>query len=209
MIKLVTNCQRLVISILENTTCRITNLMDNYVKKSGDTMTGTLQTTSSFRALGSVGRIVTAKSADGSTTWGTLEVYKSSDTATRTVLYAFNPSDNNKNATISVHINGDEKWAECPGSSRDNSIVTTASHGSNYVRLGNGLQICRGSTGVGDQTVTFPQAFINTNYSIHATGNYTDTSSSACTFQNKSTTKCQIHSPGAISANWTAVGYWY
>lgn len=29
------------------------------------------------------------------------------------------------------------------------------------------------------------------------------------TFQNKSTTNCQIHSPAAISTNWLAIGYWY
>lgn len=91
----------------------------------------------------------------------------------------------------------------------DNSIVTTVSHGTNYMRFGNGLQICWGSVSTGEQKATFPQPFVNTNYSINITGNYTQTSSSAFTFQDKTTTTCKIHSSAAISTNWLAIGYWY
>lgn len=70
-------------------------------------------------------------------------------------------------------------------SNEKNSIVTTVSHDTNYMRFGNGLQICWGSVGVRNRTATFQQPFKDTNYSISLVGDYTQTSSSAPTFQKK------------------------
>ena len=57
--------------------------------------------------------------------------------------------------------------ATCPGSNFNNSIVTTVSHGTNYVRFGNGLiiqWIYFHNTGA--TTWTFSTPFSNTNYAI-------------------------------------------
>lgn len=182
---------------------RIVSVMNTKVSKSGDTMTGVLQTSSHFRTSGAIGRIIEANSADNSTTWGTLEIYKDSDTYARTYLFAFNPSNNNKHATISIHINGDEKWAQCPGSQRNNSIVTTESHGSNYVRFGNGLQIC---WGVGTGVQVFPQPFKDIDYMI-ADSDMTYHKYEGMWTTNKTTTRFEIKN--SSQAQWIAIGYWY
>lgn len=186
-----------------NESSRIMSVMNTKVNKSGDTMTGTLQTTDHFRTSGAIGRIVESNSADNSTTWGTLEIYKDSDTYARTYLFAFNPSNNNKNATISIHINGDEKWAQCPGSQRNNSIVTSENVGNRFVRFGNGLQICWGA-GTGVQV--FPLPFRNTDYMI-ADSDLTYHKYEGMWTTNKTTTQFEIKN--SSSAQWIAIGYWY
>jgi len=54
--------------------------------------------------------------------------------------------------------------------SLNNSIVTTISHDDDYVRLGNGIQICWGlqatNTTNFDKSITLPQPYKNTSYSI-------------------------------------------
>lgn len=179
------------------------SIMNNKVNKSGDTMTGLLQTSSHFRTSGARGRIVEANSADNSQTWGTLEVYKDSDTYARTYLFAFNPSDNSKNATISIHMSGDEKWAQCPASRRVNSIMTTGNVGNNYVQFGNGLQICWGA---GKGVQVFPQPFRDTDYMI-ADSDLTYHKYECMWTTNKTTTQFEIKNSG--QAQWIAIGYWY
>lgn len=179
------------------------SIMNTKVNKSGDTMTGLLQTTSYFRTSGRTARIIEAKSADNSQTWGTLEVYKDSDTYARTYLFAFNPSDNNKNATISIHVSGDEKWAQCPASRKLNSIMTTENVGNNFVRMGNGLQICWGA-GTGVQT--FPLPFRDTDYMI-ADSDLTYHKYEGMWTTNKTTTQFKARNTG--NAQWVAIGYWY
>lgn len=85
----------------------------------------------------------------------------------------------------------------------DNSIVTTVSHGSNYVRFGNGLQICWGVGGAG--TVTFPVPFASTYYQVTTSqvgGGHTYN----CGTDNYTTTSFNIAS---YQAHWIAIGYWY
>lgn len=191
---------------------RITTLMDNYVKKSGDTMSGLLDTKSHFRTRGRTTRIVEVNSLDNSQTWGTYEVYKLSDTETHSAIFAFNPSDNNKNATINIHIKGDEKWADCPSSKRNNSIVTTEYMGSNYVRFGNGLQICWGITARENiSTVYLPQAFKDNAYIVLALPSEGSSNTSDLYVHSKTTTQFklqeQIQKPE--QRQWLALGYWY
>lgn len=174
-----------------------------FIKKSGDTMTGLLDTMSYFRMRGGTTRIIEVNSLDNSQTWGTFEVYKDSDTAAHTAIFAFNPSDNSKNAIVSIYINGDEKWAQCPASKRNNSIVTTEYHGSRYVRFGNGLQICWGA---GTNVQTLPQPFRDNDYQI------TDSDLSYHKYEgmwisDKTTTQFKINNTSM--ANWVAIGYWY
>ena len=177
--------------------------MDNYVKKSGDTMTGLLQTTSYFRTSGKTARIVEVNSADNSRTWGTFEVFKDSDIVAHTSIFAFNPSDNSKHAILSIYINGDEKWSQCPASKRQNSIVTSEYMGSRYVRFGNGLQICWGA-GTGVQT--FPQPFRDTDYQI-VDSDLTYHKYEGMWTSDKTTTQFKVNN--SSSAQWIAIGYWY
>ena len=85
----------------------------------------------------------------------------------------------------------------------DNSIVTTASHGSNYVRFGNGLQICWGA-GTGVQT--FPLPFRDTDYMI-ADSDLTYHKYEGMWTTHKTTTQFEIKN--SSSAQWIALGYWY
>ena len=193
--------------------------MNNKVNKSGDTMTGLLETTSYFRTRGRTTRIVEVNSLDNSQTWGTFEVYKDSDTAAHSAIFAFNPSDNSKNAILSIYINGNEIWAQCPASKRATSIVTTEYMGSNYVRFGNGIQICWfypqiSGSGNSNQTLTLPVAFNNTDYLalVQQTGDspandYTNTLS----IMNKTTTNFVIRKVMGESTylQVLCVGYWY
>ena len=124
-----------------------------------------------------------------------------------------------KNATTSIHINGDEKWAQCPASKRQNSIVTSEYLGSNYVRFGNGLQICWfypqiSGSGKSNQTLTLPVAFKNTDYLalVQQTGDsptneYTNTLS----IISKTTTNFVIRKAMSESMylQVLCVGYWY
>lgn len=162
-----------------------------------------LDTKSYFRTRGRTTRIVEVNSLDNSQTWGTFEVYKDSDTAAHTAIFTFNPSNNNKSSILSVHINGSEIWAQCPASKRQNSIVTSEYVGSNYVRFGNGLQICWGVGGAG--TVNLPAPFANTNYQVTTSqvgGGHTYN----CGTENYTTTSFNITS---YQSHWVAIGYWY
>ena len=190
--------------------------MDNKVSKSGDTMDGLLDTKSYFRTRGRTSRIVEVNSLDNSQTWGTFEVYKDSDTATHSVLFAFNPSNNSKAATTSIHINGDEKWAQCPMSKRNGSIVTTASSGSNYVRFGNGIQICFGSVVTKNETRTvtygqpFKEAIPNLTLSLIDVGPKDPEYWQAFKISEQKNTGFKIQGPTEISRfGWIAIGYWY
>ena len=104
----------------------------------------------------------------------------------------------------------------------DNSIVTTVSHGSNYVRFGNGLQICWGSVTVGDGAEVkqnLPQAFKDTNYIVtfghqNFTNNTTDFYHPQLINGKKNTTNFTVYCRNAHSYNnaavtWIAIGYWY
>ena len=195
---------------------RITTLMDNYVKKSGDTMDGLLDTKGYFRTRGRVTRIVEVNSLDNSQTWGTFEVYKDSDTAAHTAIFAFNPSDNSKSAIASIYINGDEIWAQCPASKRQNSIVTSEYMGSNYVRFGNGIQICFGNviTNNNTQTVTYGQPFKESNPNLTLSlidgGPGDPRYWQAFKISEEKNTGFKITGPTEISRfGWIAIGYWY
>ena len=186
------------------------SIMDNKVNKSGDTMTGLLQTTSYFRTSGRTTRIIEINSADNTKTWGTFEVNKNSDTETASYIFAFNPTDNNKNATIGIHINGNEKWADCPGSKKNYSIVTTESHGDTWIRFGNGLQICWGFAGANEQLITFPQPFKDTNYSITVTGRNDKNEAYASVIRDDSKTTTSVRTYCRyLVTNYIAIGYWY
>ena len=96
----------------------------------------------------------------------------------------------------------------------DKNQFATAEHGvtasgSNYVRFGNGTQICWGQTNSGDATkfvATFPVPFFNTNYSIVVDG--------IGVRETKTTTSCKFvyvdktFAKGSYGREWFAIGRW-
>lgn len=92
---------------------------------------------------------------------------------------------------------------KCDASNEDNSIVTTISHGSRFMRFGNGLQICWGA-GTGVQV--FPQPFRDTDYMI-ADSDLTYHKYEGMWTANKTTTQFEVKNSGF--AQWIAIGYWY
>lgn len=107
-------------------------------------------------------------------------------------------------------------------SNENNSIVTTKAHNTNYVRFGNGLQICWGSVRVGDDSHVYqnlPQAFKDTNYIVtfghqNFTDNTTDFYHPQLTNGKKNTTNFTVYCRNANSyhnadVTWIAIGYWY
>ena len=94
-------------------------------------------------------------------------------------------------------------YSSAPQCNDNTSIVTTVSHGSNYVRFGNGLQICWGVGGAG--TVTLPVPFANTKYQVTTSqvgGGHTYN----CGTENYTTTSFNITNH---QSHWIAIGYWY
>ena len=88
-------------------------------------------------------------------------------------------------------------------SAEHNSIVTTIAHSTNYMRFGNGLQICWGA-GTGVQV--FPQPFKDTNYMI-AVGDTSYHKYEGVWTSEKTTTQFKINNSN--NAQWVAIGYWY
>ena len=106
---------------------------------------------------------------------------------------------------IWVKKNG-EYGTYAPKCSFDKSIVTTVSHGNNWIRLGNGLQFCWGNS-PNNQTITLPQAFINNTYSVA----FCQTENSSYTYNNvaveKTTTSFKFIN--GYTGDWIAIGWWY
>lgn len=95
----------------------------------------------------------------------------------------------------------------CPvQSAENNSIVTTMAHGTNYVRFGNGLQICWGNSAVG-QTITLPQPFKDANYRI----TFCQTDGGEHNINNVVTDKTttSFRFSRGYTGDWIAIGYWY
>ena len=206
-----------------NDSSRLESAINNKVNKSGDTMTGSLIITGDGWNLYMQSNSISYNTAPSSrlnktiafvdknaVALGAFEVNKNPENINDISFNIFSPKGSWCPIPLGLRALQDGSFGTmAPRCNWENSIVTTVSHGSNYVRFGNGLQICWGSVGVGNQTATFQQPFKNADYSVSVVGNYTQTSSNAPTFQNKNTTNFQIHSSNAISTNWIAIGYWY
>ena len=86
--------------------------------------------------------------------------------------------------------------------------------GSNYVRFGNGTQMCWGITNCKDKNVTasFAVAFNNTNYAVTIMGDYDSWGDTYWITGNHTTTSFAIKASGSALANrpinWMAVGTW-
>lgn len=117
--------------------------------------------------------------------------------------------------TIGVKADGSIN-TELDYSQDNNSIVTTVSHGSNYVRFGNGIQICFGNviTNNNTQTVTYAQPFkeANPNLTLSLIDGGPGDSAYWQTFKisEEKNTGFKIQGPREISRfGWIAIGYWY
>lgn len=134
--------------------------------------------------------------------------------ANMTEVCASNGVDPNRKITsigIWVKKNG-EYGTFAPRCSFENSLVTTVSHGSNYVRFGNGLQICWGITARENiSTVILPQAFKNNAYIVLALPSEGSTNTSDLYVHSKTTTqfKLQEQVQKPEQRQWLALGYWY
>ena len=91
-------------------------------------------------------------------------------------------------------------------SAEPNSIVTTALHGTNYMRFSNGLQICWGNSAVG-QTITLPQPFKDANYQIAFCQTDGGEHNINQVVTNKTTTSFMFSI--GYTGDWIAIGYWY
>lgn len=88
----------------------------------------------------------------------------------------------------------------------DNSIVTTVSHSSNYVRFGNGIQICWGNSPV-RQTITLPQAFKDNTYRVAFCQTNNAEHNINNTVVDKTTTSFKFNR--GYQGDWIAIGWWY
>lgn len=158
--------------------------MDNYVKKSGDTMTGPLNTTMGLNLF----RVITNLYNDNGTAdfYGSDLTIDSEDGINYFYFAGSHHTNNDTHARIianklidNVHYYSEiyagltEKevsYTYAPASKEDNCIVTTTGHGTNYVRLGNGIQMCWGinatNTSNFNRIITLPTPYIDNNYSI-------------------------------------------
>lgn len=119
--------------------------------------------------------------------------------------------------TIGVKADG-STYTECPASRIDNSILTTVSHGSNYVRFGNGIQICWGRVNVNgtitatNVKVNFPQPF-STIPSVLSCDNANAGTNASIRVGWENTVSFTIGTRAGESSNgitnWIAIGYWY
>ena len=196
---------------------RIVSIMDNKVSKSGDTMTGNLSITGDGWNLYMQSNSISYNTAPS--TWlnktivfvdkngasfGCVEVAKDHENINNIYLNVFSPKDSWCPIPLGLRAASDGNFGStAPQCNWDNSIVTTVSHGSNYVRFGNGLQICWGVGGAGN--VTLPAPFANTNYQVTTSqvgGGHTYN----CGTENYTTTSFNIAS---YQSHWVAIGYWY
>lgn len=107
-------------------------------------------------------------------------------------------------------------YTELDYSQNNNSIVTTVSHGSNYVRFGNGIQICFGTLVTQNNTlsVTYSAPFNTENPYLTVSlidGGPADSKYwQASKIANISGTGFKIQGPAEASRfGWIAIGYWY
>lgn len=197
---------------------RIVSIMNNKVNKSGDTMTGKLTFTN--------GNVVSKSNAYAwNDTPATDTYYATSEfldkNGERMGVWEFSKNKDGTNSMNVVIKRGTGKgweairlfaksdgnaWVTVPRSNVNGSVCITDSHGSNYVRFGNGLQFCWGSSPV-NKTITFPQAFINNTYRVafcqtdNAEHNINNTA------VDKTTTSFKFNR--GYYGDWIAIGWWY
>ena len=215
---------------------RIGAIVDTKVNKSGDTMTGQLINTFYNQPFSTV----LAKYNDNTSSdfLGSDFSIHSQDNINHFYFAGSHHTNNDIHSRLIVSklINGTNynseiyvglsntgiTYTSAPQCNLNGSILTTVSHSYNYVRFGNGLQICWGSVRVGDGSHVYqnlPQAFKDTNYIVtfghqNFTDNTTDFYHPQLTNGKKNTTNFTVYCRNANSyhnadVTWIAIGYWY
>lgn len=141
---------------------------------------------------------------NGRRTGGFRNIRDEANTTNECVMYVATDDGASIASDIAIgkNING-KAYTRCPMCVEPNSIVTTTAHSTNYMRFGNGLQIC---WGVGTDVQVFPQPFKDANYMI-AVSDLTYHKYEAMWTSNKTTTQFKINN--SSNAQWIAMGYWY
>lgn len=204
---------------VSNESSRIVSIMDNKVNKFDGTMMGSLTISGNIPVcvFQDSNLDLSQKFTDNKNDIFILERDKNgkdgcfltfrhdSNDANITELCASNEVDSKRKLqTMGIWVKKNGIYGTfAPQCQYDNSIVTTASHDSNYVRFGNGLQICWGA-GTGVQV--FPQPFRDTDYMI-ADSDLTYHKYEGMWTANKTTTQFEIKNSSL--AQWIAIGYWY
>lgn len=167
---------------------RIMSAVDTKVNKSGDTITGILN----------VGGRILVTSEDGG-----IELLPSNSDAVGGIIdFHFAGSSEDFTSRL-IENQAGLTYESGIDQRKTGEILTTVSRGSNYVRFGNGLQICWGS-GTGVQT--FQQPFRDIWYMI-ADSDLTYHKYEGMWTTNKTTTQFEVKNSG--NAQWIAIGYWY
>ena len=139
--------------------------------------------------------------------FGSVEISKDPENINNIYFNIFGPKGSWCPIPLGLRADGKGNFGStAPKCNWDNSIVTTVSHGSNYVRFGNGLQICWGNS-PNNQTITLPQAFKNNAYRV----TFCQTENSSHTYNNtvvdKTTTSFKFIY--GYTGDWIAIGWWY
>ena len=211
---------------------RLESVINNKVNKSGDTMTGDFIIEKNSGGI-LVVRSLTRDSAVNPETWGAfgfLEFRDKNNFQTGLIenwqyedgrMHILMRVINRRNfAQIALGVKTDGSlYTECPASNNNSSIVTTVSHGSNYVRFGNGLQICWFYPQISgpmnsNQTLTLPVAFKDNNYLalVQQTGDAPSNEyANTLSIMSKTTTNFVIRKGMSESMylQVLCVGYWY
>ena len=208
---------------------RIVSIMDNKVNKSGDTMTGDFIIEKNSEGI-LVIRSLTRDSAVNPEIWGAFGLleFRDKNNVLTGLIENWQYEDGRMHILMRVINRGNSAqillgaktdgsfYTECPASNNNNSIVTTVSYGSNYVRFGNGLQICFGNviTNNNTQTVTYAQPFKEENPNLTLSlidGGPADSRYwQAFRISEEKNTGFKIQGPSEISRfGWIAIGYWY
>lgn len=210
-----------------NESSRLESVINNKVNKFGDTMTGNLIINGYIPAyiLQDINLDLSQKFTENKGDMYFLERDKNGkdgcfvtfrhDTSDSNILelVASNGIDLDRKQQgmgIWIRKNG-EHGTFAPQCNFDASIVTTASHGDNWIRFGNGLQICWGAGNNGQWT--FPVPFKDANYGLTMS---TQTSHGGeiwiveLSLSNKTNTGFyKADSAKTNPFTWTAIGYWY
>ena len=211
---------------------RTMSIMDTKVNKSGDTMNGRLV---NFNAIGPFTvRTSQYNNNISNDFFGSDLTIDSEDDINHIYFAGSNHTNNDIHARIvcNKNINGKQIYSEiyaglkangvaysyAPQSNANNSIVTTISHGSNWIRLGNGIQICWGRVNVNgaitatNVKVNFPQPF-SALPSILSCDNANAGTNASIRVGWESTVSFTIGTRAGESStgltNWIAIGYWY
>ena len=211
---------------VSNESSRIISIMNNKVSKSGDTMTGdlTINQNDLFLVKNS-GAIAVYKNATRESGtipstpggygfnlfWdknnvevGRLESWQHEDGNNHILIRAIR-GNVSANLTVGIGANN-EIYTVAPACAFNDSIVTTVSHDSNYVRFGNGIQICFGNSAV-NQTITFQQPFKDAGYKVGFCQTENAEHNINNTAVNKTTTSFNFNR--GYTGDWIAIGYWY